>query len=172
MFTPKQWLERFWQFTKREHKIDITPLIKGENVTEIGWTEKKKLIQEDFIWGVGAEAVDQITRTENKTDQDSIKLKDLIRLFLEYYSLKQNTYHNRGDFFWANQTKEEAPEEFWRRLIEIEKECNFNTITDEELLISKTSQRSPIKKITGQIDERKNTGIEKKTIELIEQNTC
>ena len=30
VFTPKQWFERFRQFTKREHKIDITPLIKGE----------------------------------------------------------------------------------------------------------------------------------------------
>ena len=29
-FTPRQWLERFRQFTKREHKIDITPLVKGE----------------------------------------------------------------------------------------------------------------------------------------------
>ena len=42
VFTPKQWLERFRHFTKREHKIDITPLIKGEDVTETGWTGKKK----------------------------------------------------------------------------------------------------------------------------------
>ena len=36
VFTPKQRLERFRQFTKREHKINITPLIKGEDVTETG----------------------------------------------------------------------------------------------------------------------------------------
>ena len=29
IFTPRQWLERFRQITKREHKIDITPLVKG-----------------------------------------------------------------------------------------------------------------------------------------------
>ena len=28
VFTPRQWLDRFKQFTKREHKIDITPLPK------------------------------------------------------------------------------------------------------------------------------------------------
>ena len=28
VFTPRQRLERFRQFCKREHKIDITPLIK------------------------------------------------------------------------------------------------------------------------------------------------
>ena len=36
VFTPKQWLEQFRQFTKREHKIDITQQIKGENLTETG----------------------------------------------------------------------------------------------------------------------------------------
>ena len=118
VFTPKQWLERFRQFTKREHKIDITPLIKGEDVTETGWTGKEKAIQEDFNWGVGPEALYQITRAEYKTDPDSIKIKDLIRLFLDLP--KRNTYHNRGDFFWAKQTEEETPEDFWRRLIEIE----------------------------------------------------
>ena len=30
VFTPRQWLERFRQFTKREHKIDITPLFPNE----------------------------------------------------------------------------------------------------------------------------------------------
>ena len=76
VFTPKQWLERFRQFTKRQHKIDITSLIKGGNVTATGWTGKEKLIQEDCIWGVGLEALWQITRAECKTDPDSINIKD------------------------------------------------------------------------------------------------
>ena len=75
VFTPRQWLERFKQFTKREHKIDITPLLKGEETTDCGWTAKEQAIQEDFIWGVGPEALFQITRAEYKTDADSIKLK-------------------------------------------------------------------------------------------------
>ena len=41
VFTPRQWLERFRQFTKREHEIDITPLLKGEEVTELDGPEKK-----------------------------------------------------------------------------------------------------------------------------------
>ena len=27
-FTPRQWLELFWQLTKREHKINMAPLTK------------------------------------------------------------------------------------------------------------------------------------------------
>ena len=76
IFTPRQWLERFRQFTKREHKIDITPLMKGEDITETGWTAEKEVnIQEDFIWGVGPEALYQITRAEYKTEPDNTKLK-------------------------------------------------------------------------------------------------
>ena len=68
IFTPRQWLERFRQFTKREHKIDITPLLKREDITEAGWTaEKEAKIQEDFIWGVGPGSLYQITRAEYKT---------------------------------------------------------------------------------------------------------
>ena len=106
-------------------------------MTDSGWTGKEQLVQEDFNWGVGPEALYQITRAEYKTEPDSIKIKDLIRLFTEYYLQKRNTYHNREDLFWAKQMEKETPEEFWKRPIEIEKECNFSAISAEELLISK-----------------------------------
>ena len=76
--------------------MDITPLVKGENMTDSGWSAKEQAIQEDFLWGVGPEALYQITRAEYKTEPDSIKVKDLIRLITEFYMPKRNTYHNRG----------------------------------------------------------------------------
>ena len=170
VFTPKQWLERFRQFCKREHKIDIAPLLKGEEITETNWTGKEQAVQEDFIWGVGPEALYQITRAEYKTEPDSIKIKDLIRLFTEFYMPKRNTYHNRGDFFWAKQTEDETPKEFWRRLIEIEKECNFTTISAEELLISKYMTAITDKKLRDKIMKEKTLEM-KKIIDLIKQNT-
>ena len=154
---------------KREHKIDIAPLLKGEDITE--WSGKEQLIQEYLIWGVGPEALYQITRAEHKREPDSIKIKDFIWLFTEYYLSKRNTHHNREDCFWAKQTAEETPLKLWRRLIEIEKECNFNTISAEELLIPKYKTAITDKKKYGTNDERKNTGTEKKTFELVKQNT-
>ena len=161
---------KFKQFTKREHKIDITPLLKGEDITDSGWGAKEQAIQEDFIWEVGPEALFQITRAEYKTDPDNIKIKDLIRLYTEYYLPKRNTYHNRGDFFWAKQSEEETPEDFWRRLIEIEKECNFGSISAEELLISKYMTAITDKKLRDKIMKEKTLEL-KKIIELIKQNT-
>ena len=170
VFTPSQWLERFRQLCKREHKNDFTPLLKGENITDADWNGKEQAVQEDFIWGVGPEALYQITRAEYKTEPDSIKVKDLIRLFTELYMPKRNTYHNRGDFFWAKQTEDETLEDFWRRLIEIEKECNFKAISAEELLISKYMTAITDKKLRDKIMKEKTLEL-KKIIELIKQNT-
>ena len=83
---------------------------------------------------------------------------------------KRNTYHNRGDFFWAKQTEDGTPEEFWRRLIENEKECNFNAISAEELLISKYMTAITVKKLRDRMMNEKTLEL-KKIIELIKQNT-
>ena len=49
--------------------------MKGEEITN--WSGKKQTVLEDFIWGVGPEALYQITRAEYKTEPDSIKILDL-----------------------------------------------------------------------------------------------
>ena len=120
-FTPKQWLERFRQYTKRKYKMDIAELIRGEEMTQNEWATKENQIQDDFVWGIGPEALYQMTRAEYKIDPDKIAIKDLIRLFNEYFLPKTNTHHNREEFFWTKQTETETPEDFWRRLIEIKK---------------------------------------------------
>ena len=50
---------------------------------------------------------------------------------------RRNTYHSRGDFFWAKQEDNETPEEHWRKLVSLEKNCEFKDIKQEDLLISK-----------------------------------
>ena len=157
IFTPKQWLERFRQYTKRKHKMDISELIRGAEMTQTGWSGKEPDIQEDFKWGIGPEALHQMTRAEYKTEPDTIAVKDLIRLFNEYFLPKRNTYHNRGEFFWKKQTESETPEDFWRRLIEIEKECAFERITAEDMLISKFMTAITDTKLRDELMKEKNS---------------
>ena len=63
VFTPRLWLGRLRKFYKREHKIDIAPLLKGKTITDTGKSGKEQTIHEDFIWGVGLEALYQITES-------------------------------------------------------------------------------------------------------------
>ena len=89
---------------EREHKVENTPPLKKEHVTETGGPERTNTIQEEIIWGVGPEALYQIIIAEYKTEPDSMK-KDLIRLFTKNYIAKHNTYNNREEFFWAKHHK-------------------------------------------------------------------
>ena len=62
------------------------------------------------------------------------------------------------------------PEDFWRRLIEFEKECNFENITAEELLISKFMTAITDKKLRDKLMNEKKPAM-KKAVEMIKQNT-
>ena len=106
--------------------------------TNNGWTEK-----EPTIWGAGPSAIEIISK-----GADTINTEKLLQLFKDYYMPKRNTYHNRGDFFWAKQEENETPEDHWRKLVSLEKDCEFKDIKQEDLLISKfitsiTSNSSP-----------------------------
>ena len=63
-------------------------------MTQNGWTGKETEIQEDFKWSIGSEALYQMTRAEYKTEPYNIAVKDLIRLFNEYFQPKQNSATN------------------------------------------------------------------------------
>ena len=89
IFTPKQWLERFRQYTKRKYKMDIEELIRGEDMTQADWATKENQVQDDFIWGIGPEALYQMTRAEYKTEPDKIAIKELIRLLNECFLPKK-----------------------------------------------------------------------------------
>ena len=93
-------------------------------------------------------------------------MKDLNRLYTEHYLPKRNTYDNRGDVFWAKQSENGSPEEFWRRIFEIEKECNFNIISAEELLISKYMTAIIDKKLRDKMMEEKTLEMKKQKKQL------
>ena len=90
--------------------------------------QKKQKSDKIFFWGAGPSAIEIITKGEFNTDPDTIKTDKLIQLFREYYMPKRNTYHSRGDFFWAKQEENETPEEHWKKLITLEKNCESCSI--------------------------------------------
>ena len=69
--------------------------------------------------GMGSDSY-QMTR-EEKTEPDIIAIKDLFRLFNEYFLPKRNASHKCGEFCWTKQTKTETPEDLWRSLKDFEK---------------------------------------------------
>ena len=83
---------------------------------------------------------------------------------------KRNTYHSRGDIFWANQEENETPEEHWKKLITLEKNCEFKDINQEDLLMSKFITSITDKKLREKHIREKTLNL-KTTVEFITQNS-
>ena len=44
--------------------MDIAKLIRGKEMTKSYWATKESQILDDFVWGIGPEALYQMTRAE------------------------------------------------------------------------------------------------------------
>ena len=155
---------------KKIHNLDIKPILTDDTVpTGDPWDTKEPEIRRDFVWGTGLSAIEIITKGEFNTDPDTIKTDKLIQLFREYYMPKRNTYHSCGDFFWVKQEENETPEEHWKKLITLEKNCDFKDIKQEDLLISKFITSITDKKLQEKLIREKTLNL-KTTVELITQN--
>ena len=83
---------------------------------------------------------------------------------------KRNTYHSRENFFWAKQEENETPEEHWKKLITLEKNCEFKDNKQVDLLISKFITSITDKILREKLIREKTLNL-KTTVELITQNS-
>ena len=113
-----------------------------------------------------------MTRAEYKTEPDKIAVKDLIRLFIEYFLPKKKHLSQPRRILLDKQTETEKLEDVWRRLTEIEKECAFEENTAEDLIISNimtalkyTKLRDKLMKIKEARTEENNRNVQTENIQ-------
>ena len=83
---------------------------------------------------------------------------------------KRNTYHNRGDFFWAKQEENETSEDDWRKLVSLENDCEFKDMKLEKLLISKFITSITDKKLREKLIRETTLNL-KTTMDLVTQDS-
>ena len=66
-----------------------------------------------------------------------IDLPELLKLFKKTFIPERNVFHSRAQFFNIQQEETETLDDYWKRLVEFEKKCEFNSITPEEIITSK-----------------------------------
>ena len=59
-------------------------------MTQTDWATKESQIQENFVWGIGPEALYQMTRAEYKNEPEKMAIKDLIRVFQRMFFTKKH----------------------------------------------------------------------------------
>ena len=83
---------------------------------------------------------------------------------------ERNTYHSCGDFFWAKQEANETPEKHWKKLITLEKNCEFKHNKQGDIFMSKFITSITDKKLREKLIREKTLNL-KTTVELITQNS-
>ena len=66
-----------------------------------------------------------------------LDLPELLKLFKKKFIPARNVFHSRAQFFNIKQEDSETLDEEWKRLVDIERKCEFNSITSEEIITYK-----------------------------------
>ena len=66
-----------------------------------------------------------------------VDLSELLTLFKKTFIPAQNIFHSRAQFFNIKQEDNELLDEYWKRLVDIERKCGFNRSTPEEIITYK-----------------------------------
>ena len=94
-------------------------------------------IKGDVIWALGPKARHEIMRGQWGKELKDIDLPEMLKLFKKTFIPARNVFHSRAQFFNIQQDENETLDEYWKRLVDIERKCEFNSITPEEIITYK-----------------------------------
>ena len=132
---PKMWWEQ-----KSEY-IHLTYDRNLDEITEEGieYMDQHTAyhIKSDVIWALGPKAKHEIMRGQWSREWKDVKLPELLTLFKKTFLPARNVFHSRAQFFNMKQEENETLDEYWKRLVDIERKCDFNNVTPEEIITYK-----------------------------------
>ena len=94
-------------------------------------------IQGDVIWALGPKVKHEILRGQWGREIKDVKVPELLTLFKKTFLPVRNVFHSRAQFFNMKQDDNETLDEYWKRLVDIERKCDFGNITAEEIITYK-----------------------------------
>ena len=78
-----------------------------------------------------------MTRTVRDNDPNRMDINQLYSLFRLHFIPERKAFHSRADCFRITREKHETAEEVKSRILQVEKNCEFENVTPAELLASK-----------------------------------
>ena len=78
-----------------------------------------------------------------------VKLPELLTVFKKTFLPVRNVFHSRANFFKMKQDENETLDEYWKRLVGIDRKCDFGNITAEEIITYKFAATIKDKRVRG-----------------------
>ena len=149
----KLWWRRFKQYIKMTQNIDLNIKTSDREILEQHRTEYEDWIKDLFIWALGESAITEMTRTVRDNDRNRMDVSQLNSLFRLHFIPERNKFHSQADFFGKARENNETTEDVWTRILQEEKNCEFENVTPAELFASKFL--SLIGRSTGEYELKK-----------------
>ena len=118
-------------------KIDLNTMTTDKEILEEYREELEMIIKDIFIWALGEEVVTEMTKTVRDNDPNKMNTNQLYILFRLHFIPERNKFHSRADFFGITREPNETAEDVWTRILQTEKNCEFDNVTPAELIASK-----------------------------------
>ena len=132
---PKMWWEQISEYIHLTYNRNLEEII--DEGTEYMDPHTVYHIKGDVIWALGPKAKHEIMRGQWGRELKEVNLPELLTLFQKTFLPARNVFHSRAQFFNMKQEDNETLDEYWKRLVDIERKCDFGNITAEELITYK-----------------------------------
>ena len=161
----KLWWRGLTQNIKKTRNIDLNTMTTDSEIVENYRDDLEGRIKDLFIWALGESAITEMTRTVRDNDPNRMDINQLYSLFWLHFIPDGNKFHSKADFFGITREKHESAEDVWTRILQVEKNCEFENVTPAELIASKFL--SVIGRSTGDYELKKKIRKSDMTIETI-----
>ena len=159
------WWRKFTQYIKMTKDLDLSTMTNSKEILPHYRDQLEAEIKDIFLWAIGQNAITEMTKTVREREPSSLPLHKLYSLFRLHFTPERNVHHSRADFFELKREEGESAADVWKRILTIERNCEFETITAAELPASKFL--SVIGKSTGDYDLKKKIRKSDMSVEAI-----
>ena len=132
---PKMWWEQISEYIHLTYNRNLDEII--DEGIEYMDPHTVYHIKGDVIWALGPKAKHEIMRGPWGRELKDVRLPELLTLFKKTFLPARNVFHSRAQFFNMKQDDNETLDEYWKRLVDIERKCYFNNITADEIITYK-----------------------------------
>ena len=125
--------------TVHKNDLDLSKMTNNKEILPQYHEELETEIKDIFLWAwaIGQNTITEMTKTVREREPSSLPLYKVYTLFRLHFTPDRNVQHSRADFFDLKLEDGESAADVWKRILEVEKNCEFETITAAELLASK-----------------------------------
>ena len=131
------WWREFVQYVKMTKDIDISPIVNSKKILPQYREQLETEIKDIYLWAIRQNALTEMTKTVKEREPSSLPLPKSYILFRLHYTPERIVQHSRSDFFDLKRKNGESAADVWKRILEVEKNCEFEKITAAEALASK-----------------------------------